>query len=321
MHPLVPHGLFRAPDGFLGGGLGGSPRMWDALLAWLVEEGAADDLTDPRWGAIRWSGKRHQEHVFEVVQRFLDKWTKEEFAVAAQSRKLPWSAVDRPDELLVNPQLNDRDFSSTVVSPDGVTRESRLRFAFPEGARARDLVVAEPGEHQALLDDCRSPEIRAPEPKFEHPSARRHQSARPDLGARRTVLHRILADHGADVVKVESLGRPDPTRFAPFMHLSGARTRRPDTSGYFNDVNRNKRSITLDTRSPAGLEVLADLIAQSDVVVENFSSTVMEKMGFGYERLRELRTDIVYVSMSGMGHTGRAQVGCRTPTSSPPQRA
>lgn len=105
--------------------------MWDALLAWLVEEGAADDLTDPA-GAIRWS-KRHQEHVFEVVQRFLDKWTKEEFAVAAQSRKLPWSAVDRPDELLVNPQLNDRDFFVDVVSPDGVTRDLGFGFAFPQG--------------------------------------------------------------------------------------------------------------------------------------------------------------------------------------------
>ncbi|BDE61308.1 CoA transferase [Rhodococcus hoagii] len=303
VHPLVPHGLFRAADGFLGGGLGGSPRMWDALLAWLVEEGAADDLTDPRWGDPV-ERKRHQEHVFEVVQRFLDKWTKEEFAVVAQSRKLPWSAVDRPDELLVNPQLNDRDFFVDVVSPDGVTRDLGFGFAFPEGARARDLVVAEPGEHQALLDDCRDPEIRSPE---------LNSSTLPLDGIRVLDLTwvlagpyctRILADHGADVVKVESLGRPDPTRFAPFMHLSRGPHDDPDTSGYFNDVNRNKRSITLDTRSPAGLEVLADLIAQSDVVVENFSSTVIKKMGFGYERLRELRPDIVYVSMSGMGHTG-----------------
>ncbi|WFR74460.1 CoA transferase [Prescottella defluvii] len=303
VHPLVPHGLFRAADGFLGGGLGGSPRMWDALLAWLVEEGAADDLTDPRWSDPI-ERKRHQEHIFEVVQRFLDKWTKEEFAVAAQTRKLPWSAVDRPDELLVNPQLNDRDFFVDVVSRDGVTRDLGFGFAFPEGARARDLAVADLGEHQVLLDRS----------AVEEHSVSEEDSTRLPLDGIRVLdltwvlagpyCTRILADHGADVVKVESLGRPDPTRFAPFMHLSRGPHDDPDTSGYFNDVNRNKRSITLDTRSPAGLEVLADLIAQSDVVVENFSSTVMEKMGFGYERLRELRPDIVYVSMSGMGHTG-----------------
>lgn len=303
VHPLVPHGLFRAADGYLGGGLGGSPRMWDALLEWLVEEGAADDLTDPRWNDPV-ERKRHQGHIFEVVQRFLDKWTKEEFAVAAQSRKLPWSAVDRPDELLVNPQLNDRDFFVDVVSRDGVTRDLGFGFAFPEGSRVRDLVVADLGEHQSLLDTSSTLENAVVE----------KDSGRLPLDGIRVLdltwvlagpyCTRILADHGADVVKVESLGRPDPTRFAPFMHLSRGPHDDPDTSGYFNDVNRNKRSITLDTRSPAGLEVLADLIAQSDVVVENFSSSVMEKMGLGYERLRELRPDIVYVSMSGMGHTG-----------------
>ncbi|WP_420880596.1 CoA transferase [Rhodococcus sp. (in: high G+C Gram-positive bacteria)] len=303
VHPLVPHGLFRAADGLLGGGLGGSPRMWDALLAWLVDEGAADDLTDPRWSDPV-ERKEHQDHIFEVVQRFLDKWTKEEFAVAAQARKLPWSAVDRPDELLVNPQLNDRDFFVDVVSRDGVTRDLGFGFAFPEGARVRDLAVADLGENQALLD--RSTVRDRPVPEGD--------SAPLPLDGIRVLdltwvlagpyCTRILADHGADVVKVESLGRPDPTRFAPFMHLSRGPHDDPDTSGYFNDVNRNKRSITLDTRSPAGLEVLADLIVRSDVVVENFSSSVMEKMGFGYERLRELRPDIVYVSMSGMGHTG-----------------
>ncbi|MCA1005347.1 CoA transferase [Rhodococcus hoagii] len=303
VHPLVPHGLFRASDGFLGGGLGGSPRMWDALLAWLVEEGAADDLADPRWGDPV-ERKRHQDHIFEVVQRFLDKWTKEEFAVAAQTRKLPWSAVDRPDELLLNPQLNDRDFFVDVVSDAGVTRDLGFGFAFPEGTRVRDLPVAGLGEHQPLLDAVGERNHAVPE----------SDSTRLPLDGIRVLdltwvlagpyCTRILADHGADVVKVESLGRPDPTRFAPFMHLSRGPHDDPDTSGYFNDVNRNKRSITLDTRSPAGLEVLADLIAQSDVVVENFSSSVMEKMGFGYERLRELRPDIVYVSMSGMGHTG-----------------
>src|SRR3546814_3689704 len=88
------------------------------------------------------------------------------------------------------------------------------------------------------------------------------------------------------------------------MHLSRGPHDNPNTSGYFNDVNRNKRSITLDTRSAEGLSVLRDLIRNSDVVVENFSSSVMDKMGLGYEQLRELNPDIIYVSMSGMGHTG-----------------
>jgi crotonobetainyl-CoA:carnitine CoA-transferase CaiB-like acyl-CoA transferase len=306
VHPLVPHGLFRAADGYLGGGLGGSPRMWDALLAWLIEEGAAEDLDDPRWNDPV-ERKIHQDHIFEVVQRFLGKWTKQEFAVAAQERKLPWAAVDRPDELLLNPQLNDRDFFLDVVSGESVTRDLGFGFAFPEGERVRALTVPELGEHQALLGAFRG-------------QGAARQAATSPAGGRMPLdgirvldltwvlagpyCTRILADHGADVIKVESLGRPDPTRFAPAMHLSRGPHDDPDTSGYFNDVNRNKRSITLDTRSADGLAVLADLIAQSDVVIENFSSSVMERMGLGYERMRELRSDIVYVSMSGMGHTG-----------------
>lgn len=304
VHPLVPHGLFRAADGFLGGGLGGSPRMWDATLQWLIEEGAQDDLDHPRWSDPV-ERKIHQEHVFEVLQRFLSKWPKEEFAVRAQERKLPWAAVDGPADLLLNPQLNDRDFFLDVVSADGVTRDLGFGFAFPEGRRIRELVVPELGADQSLTGESRTAAA---------PSAEVAQPGRRSLDGIRVLdltwvlagpyCTRILADHGAEVIKVESSGRPDPTRFAPAMHLSRGPHDDPDTSGYFNDVNRNKRSITLNTRSPEGLAVLADLIAESDVVIENFSSSVMEKMGLGYERLRELRPDIVYVSMSGMGHTG-----------------
>ncbi|MEV5832730.1 CoA transferase [Nocardia sp. NPDC052112] len=304
VHPLVPHGLFDAADGFLGGGLGGSPRMWDATLRWLIEEGVQDDLDHPRWSDPV-ERKTHQDHLFEVLQRFLSKWPKEQFAVRAQERKLPWAAVDGPAELLINPQLNDRDFFVDVVSADEVTRDLGFGFAFPEGRRVRELVVAELGADQSLTTGSRTPTAsptQEPQPDRRSLDGIRVLDLTWVLAG--PYCTRILADHGAEVIKVESRGRPDPTRFAPAMHLSRGPHDDPDTSGYFNDVNRNKRSITLDTRTPEGLAVLADLIAASDVVIENFSSSVLEKMGLGYQRLRELRPDIVYVSMSGMGHTG-----------------
>ncbi|WP_039798558.1 CaiB/BaiF CoA-transferase family protein [Nocardia araoensis] len=304
VHPLVPHGLFTAADGFLGGGLGGSPRMWDETLRWLIEEGAQEDLDHPRYRDPV-ERKTHQDHLFAVLQRFLAKWPKEEFAVRAQERKLPWAAVDGPAELLVNPQLNDRDFFLDVVAGDEVTRDLGFGFAFPEGRRIRELVVPGLGADRSLTAETRTPPaVSAPDPR---PGRRSLEGIRVlDLTwvLAGPYCTRILADHGAEVIKVESLGRPDPTRFSPAMHLSRGPHDDPDTSGYFNDVNRNKRSITLDTRTPEGLEVLADLIAESDVVIENFSSSVLKKMGLGYQRLRELRPDIVYVSMSGMGHTG-----------------
>ncbi|MGW1711825.1 CoA transferase [Streptomyces sp. NPDC002156] len=298
VHPLVPHGLFRAADGYLGGGLGGSPRMWDALLAWLVEEGAAADLAEPRWQDPV-ERKTHQEHVFKVVQDFVGRWPKAEFAERAQARKLPWAAVDLPAELPDNPQLTDRGFFTQV---EGRT-DLGFPFAFPEGHRITTLAVPGPGADQTLLD----------EPRTVRPVVTDSPTL-PALDGVRVLdltwvlagpyCTKVLADHGADVIKVESAGRPDPTRFAPFMHLSRGPHTDPDTNGYFNEVNRNKRGIALDTRTEEGVAVLRDLVANCDVLVENFSASVMKKLGLGYETLREINPGIVYLSMSGMGHTG-----------------
>ncbi|MGW3415048.1 CoA transferase [Streptomyces sp. NPDC000888] len=301
VHPLVPHGLFRAADGYLGGGLGGSPRMWDALLAWLREEGAEADLAEPRWQDPA-ERKQYQDHVFKVVQDFVGTWPKAEFAQRAQERKLPWAAVDLPHELQDNPQLADRGFFTKLSTEAGERTDLGFPFAFPEGRRVTELAVPGLGADQALLDAPREvPPVTG-------------DSGRPALDGIRVVdltwvlagpyCTKVLADHGAEVIKVESAGRPDPTRFAPFMHLSRGPHTDPDTNGYFNEVNRNKRSITLDTRTEDGIAVLRELVAHCDVVVENFSSTVMTKLGLGYEELRAINPGIVYVSMSGMGHTG-----------------
>lgn len=315
VHPLVPHGLFRAADGYLGGGLGGSPRMWDALLEWLREQGAAADLTEPRWqNSVE--RKKHQEHVFKVVQDFVGRWPKTSFAEQAQARKLPWAAVDLPHELPNNPQLVSRGFFTRVKTRQGERIDLGLPFAFPEGHRITELDVASLGDDQALLDEPRAerPVVDTRDPKSLTLAGGSVDGERPALDGVRVLdltwvlagpyCTKVLADHGADVIKVESVSRPDPTRFAPFMHLSRGPHTDPNTNGYFNEVNRNKRSIALDTRSEEGIAVLRELIANCDVLVENFSATVMTKLGLGYEALRAINPGIVYVSMSGMGHTG-----------------
>ncbi len=78
-----------------------------------------------------------------------------------------------------------------------------------------------------------------------------------------------------------------------------------NTNGNFNDTNANKFSITLNTRSAAGMDIVRRLIAMSDVVIENFSSRVLSKWGLGFDELKKIKPDIVYVSMSGYGHMGR----------------
>jgi crotonobetainyl-CoA:carnitine CoA-transferase CaiB-like acyl-CoA transferase len=109
----------------------------------------------------------------------------------------------------------------------------------------------------------------------------------------------LLADLGADVVKVEAPGSGAWER-----HWAGADTFPGGVSAFFMLANRNLRSVTLNLKSAPGLEAARRLIAESDIVVENFRPGVMERLGLGYEAAKALRPDIVYVSASGYGADG-----------------
>jgi crotonobetainyl-CoA:carnitine CoA-transferase CaiB-like acyl-CoA transferase len=106
----------------------------------------------------------------------------------------------------------------------------------------------------------------------------------------------MLADMGAEVIKVEEPGKGDDTRrWPPFV--GGEAT-------YFMSVNRGKQSVTLDLKAPEGLGVLKKLAARSDVLVENFRTGTMERLGLGYAALSRSNRKLVYCSISGFGESG-----------------
>jgi crotonobetainyl-CoA:carnitine CoA-transferase CaiB-like acyl-CoA transferase len=109
----------------------------------------------------------------------------------------------------------------------------------------------------------------------------------------------LLADLGADVVKVETPGTGAWER-----HWAGADTFPGGVSAFFLLANRNVRSVTLNLKTIDGLEAARRLIASSDIVVENFRPGVMDRLGLGYEAAKELRADIIYLSASGYGAEG-----------------
>ena len=120
---------------------------------------------------------------------------------------------------------------------------------------------------------------------------------------------RWLALLGAEVIKVEW---PDPALGTFTGRLPSSRagatpegvTPGINSSGHFSDQNAHKLSVTINTRSERGLEVVRRLVAVSDVVIENFSTGVLDRWGLSYEQMAGLRSDIIYVSMAGLGHTG-----------------
>jgi alpha-methylacyl-CoA racemase len=111
----------------------------------------------------------------------------------------------------------------------------------------------------------------------------------------------LLADFGADVLKVEDTGAGDYIRWAP-PYYEGADD--SAKSAMFLSLNRNKRSIRIDLKSEAGREVLLALVGEYDVVLESFRPGVLDRLGVGYERMREVNPGIVYCAITGYGQSG-----------------
>ena len=107
----------------------------------------------------------------------------------------------------------------------------------------------------------------------------------------------MLADMGAEVIKIEMPGKGDDTRAWGPPFINGE-------SAYFLSINRNKKSLTLDLSKKEGKDILRSLIEKNDIVVENFRPGVMDRLGFGYEQVKELNPKAIFCSVSGFGHSG-----------------
>jgi len=105
-----------------------------------------------------------------------------------------------------------------------------------------------------------------------------------------------LGDLGADVVKIEPLHGEVARWMTP--------PQKADLSGFYSQMNRNKRSLSIDMKNPAGIEIIRKLVQDADILVENFRSGVLERLGIGYENLCKLNERLVFVSITGFGPTG-----------------
>jgi crotonobetainyl-CoA:carnitine CoA-transferase CaiB-like acyl-CoA transferase len=114
----------------------------------------------------------------------------------------------------------------------------------------------------------------------------------------------LLADLGAEVIKIERPGEGDDTRKWGPPYVKDAEGRDSDLSAYFLSSNRNKLSVTLDIAQPEGQDLARKLIAQCDILVENFKTGGLKKYGLDYEAVKAVRPDILYCSITGFGQTG-----------------
>ena len=144
-------------------------------------------------------------------------------------------------------------------------------------------------------------------------SAKQPQPTGPLKGLRILDLSRILAgptctqllgDMGADVIKVEKPGAGDDTRGWGPPYVEGHEGKDCAESAYYLSANRNKRSVALDIASAEGAQMVRDLVATCDVLIENFKVGGLKKYGLSYEDLREVNPGLIYCSITGFGQTG-----------------
>lgn len=295
-HSTLP-GIVRCRDGWVGiNCLTG--QHWQDVCAMVGADEFAGRQTELGWGGPE------LERFYATLQPWLDERTVEEIVELSQAFRIPAAPVADGRSLLENAQFRSRPFfvdepGSSLVLPGPPWRLARtpasLRSAAPR------LGSDDAARVWPLSPDVRDVDV----------DPARASDALPFEGLRVVDLGTFWAGPyaslylgalGADVIKVESVQRPDGFRFSGAFPQEGDDYY--DRSGIWQATNLNKRDVTLDLTRPAGRELLEHLLVDADVVVENFSARVVEQFGLGYEELRKLRDDVIMVRMPGFGLAG-----------------
>jgi crotonobetainyl-CoA:carnitine CoA-transferase CaiB-like acyl-CoA transferase len=266
--------ILPASDGYVAV----SPREEHQWQEWIALMGSPDWAADPRFETHAQRLQRADELI-----PFMSSWTeqrpKSDVAAAAQAVHVPCFAVNGPLDVLHEPQIAARNFLRPLDPSEGAPLVPAPLFGLP----AEDYRTGPP-----------------PAPAFtpREPAAPRGARGPLPLSGIRVLdlswviagptTTRYLAALGAEVVKVEAPARPDPGHRSELHAVLG----------------RGKRDAAIDLKAPGGLDAVRRLAAASDIIVENFASGALERLGFGYDDLRGLRDDVILLSASGLGRTG-----------------
>ncbi|MEM8924011.1 MAG: CoA transferase [Actinomycetota bacterium] len=280
------------------------------LLGWMHEEGFVDAATRDRdwadFGMAVFEGRESIDVFDEAVtalKAFMLTKTKDELLTRALADHLLIAPVTTTAEVLALDQLADRHYWEEVEIEGRAVR-------FP-GAVARSTAVTLPSLAAAPVLGAHTAQVRA-----------EARPTRPPLPAAPVEVDRplddvkvldfmwavagpgttrMLADHGATVVKIESESKPDVIRgVAPFIGEEGGQ----ENALQFHSLNAGKWDLTLDLALPEARDVVLDLVRWCDVLTESFSPKAMANWGFGYDRLREINPELVMFSSCLMGQTG-----------------
>ena len=285
-----------------------SNREWPLLLDWLGSHGHGSELQDERWSdpQVRMTELLELEPVFDRFFRTMDSRT---LMHEAQDRGIMLMAFNSVGELTSDPQLADEGFFRTIRHSGATFADAGPPYRFAGGLREADDAPALDEHTVEVLRSTPStepPAVRG-EGRGESPTyaGRGTPSAAAPLAGLRVAdftwviagpLHtKWLAAYGAEIIKIE--------RFKKGVALNRGNMS-PDSVVSFNNLNVGKRSLALDMSSEEARDAAARLVAESDIVVDNFGPDVLPNWGFTPKRLAEINPRIVTLSMPALGKTG-----------------
>jgi crotonobetainyl-CoA:carnitine CoA-transferase CaiB-like acyl-CoA transferase len=289
-----------------GGGVAGKRRN-TPLVAWIDREGMCDDfLREFDWETydLRTVTQETIDRIEGPTARFFLAHTKAELYDGAFRNRLMLYPLFTADEILADVQLAARQFWVELEHP-GLGRSIPYPGAFARTSEAQPSVSRRApliGEHSREILGVSRPPLAS--------SAGEGVTGAPFQGlcvidfswnivAPRTT--KILADFGADVIRIEHSDRLDPTREGPPFRDAEPGANR---AGAFAKFNTGKLSLSLNLTSAAGVEIAKRLVAGADIVVESFAGGVISKLGLGYDELCKVNPKIIMFSTSMMGQTG-----------------
>lgn len=326
--------LSHTKDGrwYMSWGVG--PRDQAKLVPFLEGYGMQADLVPPaqdadmRARSVPGSGSTTERaaHVQEIIQRFIRAFRYDDMPWRdAQETGLLWAPLRKPHESAEDEHWLRRGSLADVEHPE-LGRSFRYATSKWLSTGTSWQVGSRPpllGEHTAeVLAEAPAAQLRVPaQPRA--PLLSPHGKPFPLQGIRILDFSwflasaggtRFLAAMGAESIKVEWHENPD-TRLAAMAPVGGRAAREAataplqgvtdqDMGGQFNNKNTGKRGISLNIRDPRGLEIAKALARTADIVAEGFSPGVLDRLGLGYDVLRSIKPDIIYIQQSGMGSHG-----------------
>ena len=299
--PTYPMGVFKCADGWVGV-TALTPGQWRALCELLDMQEYGND---PQYFA---SIDRFikADQLEPALARGLLKWTARELVETGQERRIPLALVPTPHELLSMPEIIERGALSTISLSSGKQFQAPGIPFILQRTPANGSGPA-PGldQHRGrILDNLvTASDVLTHDNKYLPAKPQPLDGFRiVDLskGWSGPLAARYCADLGAEVIKVEDCRYPDWWRGWEATQ-SWVDERAYEKMPSFNSMNRNKLGITLDLTTNAGKLLLESLVKDADAVIENYTSTVLPKLGLDYRALKKINPDIVMISMPAHG--------------------